>query len=40
MQSGGDTALMAAAEKGHTECVRLLLDSGADKEAKNNARVV
>ena len=34
----GDTALTAAAKNGHTDCVRLLLDGGADKEAKNNVR--
>jgi ankyrin repeat protein len=34
----GSTALMFAAEKGHVDCVRLLLDAGADKEAKNEVR--
>ncbi len=34
----GRTALFYAAIKGHAECVRLLLDAGADKEAKNNVR--
>ena len=35
---GGLTALMCAAEDGHTDCVRLLLRAGADKEAKSNVR--
>ena len=30
------TVLMRAAEKGHTDCVRLLIDGGAKKEAKDN----
>ncbi len=34
----GSTALMTAAEKGHADCVRLLVDVGADKEAKDNVR--
>jgi ankyrin repeat protein len=34
----GRTALFYAAIKGHAECVRLLLDAGADTEAKNNVR--
>ncbi len=29
---------MWAAEKGRAECVRLLLDAGADKDAKTNVR--
>ena len=29
------TALMIAAEKGRTDCARLLIDAGADKEAKD-----
>ena len=32
---GGDTALILAAEKGHFDCVRLLLEAGADKDAAN-----
>ncbi len=32
------TALMCAAQLGHADCVRLLLDSGADTEAKNHVR--
>ena len=35
----GDTALSLAAVQGRTECVRLLVECGADKEAKNNVRV-
>ena len=38
-QTGG-TALISAAEKGHTECVRLLVESGADKDAADNVRRV
>ncbi len=34
----GWTALIWAAEKGHADCARLLLDSGADKEAKDKVR--
>ena len=34
----GLTALMRAAANGHAECMRLLLDAGTDKEAKNNVR--
>ena len=34
----GETALIAAAEWGRTDCVRLLLESGADKNARNNVR--
>ncbi len=29
----GWTALIRAAEKGHADCARLLLDAGADKSA-------
>ncbi len=35
----GCTALLRAAESGHADCVRLLLDAGADKNAKNRVRV-
>jgi ankyrin repeat protein len=34
----GFTALMMAAEDGHIDCVRLLLDAGADKNAEENVR--
>ena len=34
----GSTALIWAAEKGHSDCARLLLDAGADKNAKCNVR--
>ena len=34
----GHTALMRAAEQGHAECARLLIDAGADKNAKANVR--
>ncbi len=36
---GGGTALKTAAIYGHADCVRLLLDAGADKNAKDNVRV-
>ncbi len=36
-QKGG-TALICAAEYGHTECVRALLEAGADKDARNSVR--
>ena len=31
-------ALICAAENGHADCTRLLLDAGADKEAKDVVR--
>jgi hypothetical protein len=34
----GWTALMRAAENGRFECVRLLLEAGADKDARTNVR--
>ncbi len=34
----GWTALIVAAEKGRADCARLLLDAGADKEAKDKVR--
>ena len=34
----GETALSKAAESGHTDCVRLLLDAGADRDTKNEVR--
>jgi hypothetical protein len=33
------TALICAAVNGHADCARLLIDAGADKDAKNNVRV-
>ena len=38
-QKDGKTALMCAAMKGHADCVRLLLDAGAYKEATDGVRV-
>jgi hypothetical protein len=32
------SALMLAVAKGHTDCARLLLNAGADKEATNSVR--
>ncbi len=37
-QLGGRTALMCAAENGHADCVRLMLDAGADKNAVDEVR--
>ncbi len=34
----GRTALMRAASRGRADCVRLLIDAGADKDAKNRVR--
>ncbi len=34
----GCTALICAARNGHSDCARLLLDAGADKETKCNVR--
>ena len=31
-------ALVCAAEKDHSDCVRLLIDAGADKDAKDAVR--
>ncbi len=36
----GMTALMNSASGGHVDCMRVLLDAGADKEAKDNVRFV
>ena len=36
----GQTALMYAAIAGHAESVRLLLDAGADKNAKDDVRAI
>ena len=38
LAQGGHTALMEAARHGHADCARLLLDAGADKEAKDCVR--
>ncbi len=35
---GGDTALMWAAQSGHADCVRALVEAGANKYAKNKVR--
>ena len=37
-QMSGGTALIYAAHEGHADCARLLLDAGADKEAKDPVR--
>jgi hypothetical protein len=34
----GNTALIYAAQYGRVDCVRLLIDAGADKDAKDNVR--
>ncbi len=34
-----DTALIRAAVHGRTDCVRMLIDVGADKDSKNSVRV-
>jgi hypothetical protein len=39
-EQGGFTALMSAAHRGRTDCVRLLLDAGVDKNAKKNVRMM
>jgi hypothetical protein len=39
-QSQGLSALMIAAERGHAECVRLLLDAGAVKDSQQWVRIV
>ena len=36
----GSTALIRASQGGHTESVRLLVKSGADKNAKENVRIL
>ena len=36
---GGYTALIYSAMYGHSECVRLLVESGANKEAKTDVRI-
>ncbi len=35
---GGETPLMWAAEKGHADCARLLLDAGADTNITTSVR--
>jgi hypothetical protein len=39
-RQGGFTALLRAASNGHTDCVRSLIERGADKEAKTSVRFV
>jgi ankyrin repeat protein len=39
-QRDGDTALSRAAQHGHADCVRLLLDGGADTDTANKVRQV
>jgi ankyrin repeat protein len=34
------TALIEAAERGHFGCVRLLVESGADMDVKDNVRAI
>ncbi len=34
----GETALICAAQAGYYDCVNLLVDGGADKEAKDDVR--
>ena len=36
----GVTAIICAAEMGHADCARLLLDAGADKNSVDNVRRV
>jgi hypothetical protein len=36
----GNTALKYAAQLGHMDCVRILLEGGADKEVKNVVRTM
>jgi hypothetical protein len=38
LRQDGCTALIWAAKDGHGECVRLLVDSGADTRASENVR--
>ncbi len=39
-QKGGCTALVFAAQEGHADCVQLLLDAGANKEATGDVRII
>ena len=34
------TAVIRAAANGHFDCLRMLVDAGADKEAKTNVRAI
>ncbi len=34
------TALISATNRGHADCVRLLIDAGADKEARDHVRIL
>jgi hypothetical protein len=36
----GQTSLMCAVFKGHVDCVRLLIESGADVDATDNVRLL
>jgi hypothetical protein len=38
LSSAANAALICAADKGSVECVRLLLERGANMEAKDNVR--
>lgn len=40
VEQGGWTALLSAAQSGQAECAQLLLQSGAEKDAKNNVRAL
>ena len=35
----GRTAMIQASEEGHADCVHLLVDCGADKDAKDDVHV-
>lgn len=38
LKQSRDTALNRASENGHIDCLRLLVEAGADTEAKNHVR--
>ena len=38
LEQDGSTALIIAAANGHADCVRLLLDAGADANARDGVR--